>query len=103
MAYPYLPGSGSEAFKGATVLFGLMATLGGSNLFGQAASGVILMYSRMLRVGEYVRIGEEEGTVTELGTKANPDRGCAQSRIVVASAHARSARKMRRQRAKSLT
>jgi small-conductance mechanosensitive channel len=68
MAYPYLPGSGSEAFKGVTVLFGLMATLGGSSLFGQAASGLILMYSRTLRVGEYVRIGEQEGTVTELGT-----------------------------------
>jgi len=68
MAYPYLPGSGSEAFKGVTVLFGLMATLGGSSLFGQAASGMILMYSRTLRVGEYVRIGDQEGTVTELGT-----------------------------------
>ncbi|HEX5100373.1 MAG TPA: mechanosensitive ion channel domain-containing protein [Polyangiaceae bacterium] len=68
MAYPYLPGSGSEAFKGVTVLFGLMATLGGSSLFGQAASGFILLYSRTVRVGEYVRIGDQEGTVTELGT-----------------------------------
>ncbi|HWP07079.1 MAG TPA: mechanosensitive ion channel domain-containing protein [Polyangiaceae bacterium] len=68
MAYPYLPGSGSEAFKGITVLFGLMATLGGSSLFGQAASGLILLYSRTVRVGEYVRIGDQEGTVTELGT-----------------------------------
>jgi small-conductance mechanosensitive channel len=68
MAYPYLPGSGSEAFKGVTVLFGLMATLGGSSLFGQAASGFILMYSRTVRVGEYVRIGDQEGTVKELGT-----------------------------------
>jgi len=68
MAYPYLPGSGSEAFKGVSVLFGLMATLGGSSLFGQAASGFILLYSRTVRVGEYVRIGDQEGTVTELGT-----------------------------------
>lgn len=68
MAYPYLPGSESEAFKGMSVLVGLMITLGGSSLVGQAASGMILMYSRTLRVGEYVRIGESEGTVVELGT-----------------------------------
>ena len=68
MAYPYLPGSGSEAFKGVSVLIGLMLTLGGSSVVGQAVSGLILMYSRALRVGEYVRIDAHEGTVTELGT-----------------------------------
>lgn len=37
MAYPYLPGSGTEAFKGLSVLVGLMVSLGGSSLVGQAA------------------------------------------------------------------
>jgi small-conductance mechanosensitive channel len=68
MAYPYLPGSNSEAFKGMSVLVGLVVTMGGSSLFGQAASGLIIMYSRTLRVGEYVRVGDQEGTVSELGT-----------------------------------
>jgi small-conductance mechanosensitive channel len=68
MAYPYLPGSGSEAFKGVSVLLGLMFTLGGTSLFGQAASGLILMYARIFRIGEYVRIDSYEGTITELGT-----------------------------------
>ena len=67
MAYPYLPGSDSDAFKGVSVLVGLMITLGGSSLVGQAASGLILMYSRTLRTGEFVRIGDAEGTVHELG------------------------------------
>lgn len=68
MAYPYLPGSDSEAFKGVSVLVGLMITLGGSSIVGQAASGLILMYSKTLRVGEYVKINEQEGTVAEIGT-----------------------------------
>jgi len=68
MAYPYLPGAQSEAFKGMSVLVGLMLTVGGANLIGQAASGLILMYSRTLRVGEFVRLADHEGTVTELGT-----------------------------------
>ncbi|MCE2980528.1 MAG: mechanosensitive ion channel family protein [Betaproteobacteria bacterium] len=68
MAYPYLPGADSEAFKGMSVLVGLMLTVGGASLVSQGASGLILMYSRTLRVGEYVRVADHEGTVTELGT-----------------------------------
>jgi small-conductance mechanosensitive channel len=67
MAYPYLPGSGTEAFQGISLLLGLMVTFGGASLFAQGASGLILLYSRTLRVGEYVRIDQHEGTVTELG------------------------------------
>ncbi|WP_200232064.1 mechanosensitive ion channel domain-containing protein [Rubrivivax gelatinosus] len=67
LAYPYLPGASSESFKGVTVLAGLMLSLGASGVVGQAMAGVGLMYSRSLRVGEYVRIGEVEGTVTAIG------------------------------------
>ncbi|MBK6850280.1 MAG: mechanosensitive ion channel [Burkholderiales bacterium] len=67
MAYPYLPGAGSEAFKGVSVLAGVMLSLGASGVVGQAMSGLSLMYSRALRPGEYVRIGETEGTVQSLG------------------------------------
>jgi small-conductance mechanosensitive channel len=67
MAYPYLPGSGTEAFKGLSVLVGLMLSIGASSLVGQAASGMILTYGRSFRKGEYVRIADQEGTVTEMG------------------------------------
>ncbi|PMZ91366.1 MULTISPECIES: mechanosensitive ion channel family protein [unclassified Pseudomonas] len=67
MAYPYLPGAGTDAFKGLSVLVGLMISLGASSVVGQAAAGLILTYTRTLRPGEFVRIGEHEGTVTELG------------------------------------
>lgn len=67
MAYPYLPGSGTDAFKGLSVLVGLMVSIGASGVVGQAASGLILMYTRTYRPGEYVRVGEYEGTIVELG------------------------------------
>jgi small-conductance mechanosensitive channel len=67
MAYPYLPGSGTEAFKGLSVLVGLMVSIGASGIVGQAASGLILMYTRTFRPGEYVRVGENEGTIVEMG------------------------------------
>lgn len=67
MAYPYLPGAETEAFKGISVLVGVMMSLGASSLVGQVAGGLILTYSGMLRKGEYVRIGEHEGTVVGIG------------------------------------
>jgi small-conductance mechanosensitive channel len=67
MSYPYLPGSHTEAFKGVSVLVGLIVSIGASGLVGQIASGVILVYTRALLLGEYVRIQDCEGTVTEMG------------------------------------
>jgi small-conductance mechanosensitive channel len=67
MAYPYLPGAGTEAFKGVSVLVGLMISLGTSSLIGQAASGLILTYSRIYRKGEFINVGGNEGTITDLG------------------------------------
>ena len=61
MAYPYLPGSDTEAFKGLSVLVGLMLSLGASNLVGQLASGLILTYTRTFHNGEYVRIDAARG------------------------------------------
>lgn len=67
MAYPYLPGSESAAFKGVSVLLGVMLSLGSSNIISQGASGMILTFSKTFRIGEYVKIGDHEGTVTGLG------------------------------------
>ncbi len=67
MAYPYLPGAQTEAFKGLSVLLGLMVSLGATSIVGQGAAGLILTYTRTIRPGEYVRIGEHEGTVVEMG------------------------------------
>jgi small-conductance mechanosensitive channel len=67
MAYPYLPGSNTEAFKGLSVLVGVMLSIGGAGVVGQAASGLIMVYSRVLREGEYVKIGKIEGLVTVVG------------------------------------
>jgi small-conductance mechanosensitive channel len=66
MAYPYLPGSHTEAFKGLSVMVGLMVSIGASGIVGQIASGLILVYTYALKRGEYVRINDCEGTVTEL-------------------------------------
>lgn len=70
MAYPYLPGAQTDAFKGISVMLGIMVSLGASNILGQAVSGLIITYSHSMRVGEYVSVGDVEGTITAMGTFA---------------------------------
>jgi len=70
LAYPYIPGSGSDAFKGLSVLIGLMVSLGSSGLINQVMSGFVLLYSGSVRTGEYVKVGEIEGTISEMGLLA---------------------------------
>lgn len=43
-AYPFLPGANSLAFKGISVFFGLMLTLGSTGVMTHAMSGLVLIY-----------------------------------------------------------
>jgi len=66
-AYPYLPGANTEAFKGLSVLIGVMISLGSTGVVSQAMSGLVVIYSRSLSQGDYVRFGEIAGVVSEVG------------------------------------
>jgi small-conductance mechanosensitive channel len=67
VAYPYIPGSGTDAFRGISVFVGLMLSLGSAGLVNQVMSGLVVVYARAIRPGEYVKIGELEGLVAEVG------------------------------------
>lgn len=69
-AYPFLPGANSLAFKGISVFFGLMLTLGSAGVMNHAMSGLVLIYSRALRKGDVIRVADNEGKVTEIGMLA---------------------------------
>ena len=68
VAYPYIPGSDTAAFKGISVLLGVMISLGSAGLINQIMSNLVIVYSRALGPGDYVRIGDTEGVVSEVGT-----------------------------------
>jgi small-conductance mechanosensitive channel len=67
VAYPYLPGSNSEAVKGLSLLVGVMVSLGSTGIMAQAMSGLVVVYSRSLAAGDSIRAGEVEGVVSEVG------------------------------------
>jgi small-conductance mechanosensitive channel len=64
-AYPYIPGSNSAAFQGLSVFIGALLTLGSTSLSANLVSGIVLTYMRAFQPGDYVRIGEVQGTVLE--------------------------------------
>lgn len=70
IAYPYLPGSGTAAFQGVSVFVGIMVSLGATGIVSQLLGGLVVVYSRAFAVGDYVKIGENEGTVMEIGALA---------------------------------
>jgi small-conductance mechanosensitive channel len=86
MAYPYLPGSQTEAFKGVSVFIGLMITFGSSGLVNQIVSGFMITYSRALRLGDFVRIGDVEGTVSHLGVLSTKLRTLQSEEVTVPNA-----------------
>jgi small-conductance mechanosensitive channel len=70
VAYPYIPGSETAAFKGVTVFIGLMVSLGSAGFVNQIMSGLAVIYSDAYHHGDFVRIGEQEGRVRNLGLLA---------------------------------
>jgi small-conductance mechanosensitive channel len=83
VAYPYIPGSETEAFRGLSVLIGLMITLGSTGLINQVISGLFVIYSRSVRPEDYVRIGDIEGEVTSIGSLATKLRTPRQEEITI--------------------
>ena len=70
VAYPYIPGSQSAAFKGISVFVGLMISLGSAGFVNQVMSGLVLVYSRSIKPGEFIQVGTTQGRITEVGVLA---------------------------------
>lgn len=86
VAYPYIPGSSSEAFKGISVFLGLMLSLGSAGMVGQVVGGLVVVYSGAFRTGEYVKIGEFEGFIREIGVLSTKLMTLKQEEITIPNA-----------------
>ncbi len=65
VAFPYLPGSESPAFRGVTIFLGAIFSFASSSAISNIVSGVMLTYTGAFRLGDRVKIGSEIGDVTE--------------------------------------
>ena len=83
VAYPYIPGSGSEAFKGIGVVIGLMFSLGSASVIGNLVAGLGLAFRGAFRVGDRVRIGDHIGEVAKVQLLTTYLRSPKNEQIVV--------------------
>lgn len=83
VAYPYIPGSGSRAVQGVSLLLGVMVSLGSTGIIGNVMAGIVLTYSRSFRVGDRVRIGDHVGDVVHLGFFATKLRSIRNEEITL--------------------
>ncbi|MCL4797312.1 MAG: mechanosensitive ion channel family protein [Bryobacteraceae bacterium] len=86
VAFPYLPGGESDAFKGISIFIGVLLSLGSGSAMGNITSGVIITYMRPFRLGDRVRIGDTIGDVITKGLLVTRVRTPKNVEIVVPNA-----------------
>ena len=86
VSYEYIPGSNSDAFKGVSVFIGIIISLGSTGVMNQLMSGMMVTYSRAVRLGDFVRIGDIEGTVVQLGSLSTKVRNARNEEITIPNA-----------------
>jgi len=85
VAYPYIPGSQSDAFKGISLFIGLIISLGSSSIIANIIAGYSLAYRRPFRVGDRVRINETVGDVLEMRALVTRLRSLKNEEVVIPS------------------
>ncbi len=63
VAFPYLPGAKSDAFKGVSLFLGVLFSLGSSSAIANIVAGVVLTYTRAFNIGDRVKIADTMGDV----------------------------------------
>lgn len=89
VAYPYIPGSETAAFKGISIFIGLVVSLGSSTAISNLIAGYLMTYRRVFKVGDRVKVGDVVGEVvavrlqvTHLRTNKNEEVTIPNSQIL---------------------
>ncbi len=83
LAYPYIPGSDSQAFKGISIIFGVLFSLGSTSVISNVIAGYTMTYRRAFRVGDRVKIGDTIGDVMEMRVLVTHVRSLKNEEVVI--------------------
>ena len=83
VAYPYIPGSGSAAFKGVSLFAGVVFSLGSSSAISNVIAGYMMTYRRAFKVGDRVKIGDAVGDVIDMRLQVTHIRSLKNEEIVI--------------------
>ncbi|MGE5175891.1 MAG: mechanosensitive ion channel domain-containing protein, partial [Hyphomicrobiales bacterium] len=67
IVYPLIPGSQSPAFRGVSILLGVVVSFGSTGLVENLLAGMVLTYARSYRIGERIGTGDVLGDVIGFG------------------------------------
>ena len=83
VAYPYIPGSESEAFKGISIFIGIVFSLGSSSAIANMIAGYTMTYRRAFKLGDRVKIGDTTGDVTEMRLQVTHVRTIKNEEVII--------------------
>jgi small-conductance mechanosensitive channel len=83
VAYPYIPGSESEAFKGVSLFIGIVFSLGSSSAIANIIAGYMITYRRAFKAGDRVKIGDAVGDVMQTRLQVTHLRSLKNEEIVI--------------------
>ena len=86
VAYPYIPGSGSEAFKGVSLFLGIIFSLGSSSVIASVVAEYSMTYRRAFKVGDRIQVNDLIGDVVEMRLLVTHLRTIKNEEIVVPNA-----------------
>jgi small-conductance mechanosensitive channel len=65
IAYPYIPGSDTSAFKGVSVFLGILFSLGSSSFISNLIAGYSMTYRGAFKKGDRIKVDDQVGFVEE--------------------------------------
>jgi small-conductance mechanosensitive channel len=83
VAYPYIPGSESAAFRGVSLFIGIVFSLGSSSAVSNIIAGYMMTYRRAFKVGDWVKVGGSVGEVIEMRLQVTHLRSTKNEEIVI--------------------
>ena len=83
VAFPYIPGSSSDAFKGVSVFLGIVFSLGSSSVIANIIAGYSITYRRAFKLGDRIQVGDQIGDVVESGVLVTHLRTVKNEDVVV--------------------
>lgn len=83
VAYPYIPGSDSAAFKGVSLFLGVVFSLASSSVISNLLAGYTLIYRKAFKIGDRVRIGEVVGDVTASRLQVTHVRSLKNEEVII--------------------
>jgi small-conductance mechanosensitive channel len=66
IAYPYIPGSNSLAFKGVSVFMGVILSMGASSFISSMIAGMLMTYRGAFKEKDVIKMGDTIGTVMDI-------------------------------------